>query len=70
MEQSLGLVAGKVLTYLNENRAASLTHLSADIRCPFQRLKEVVGILERGGLIQISEQNREEIVSKMNGKSG
>ena len=64
MERNIGLVAGQVLRYLDENRAPSMTHLSADIRCPLQRLKAAVSVLSHGGLVRVFEQNQEEIISR------
>jgi hypothetical protein len=68
MDHSLGFVAGQVLTYLDQKKEAPMARLAADIRCPLQRLKSAIGILARGGLVQVSEQNQEEtIISKAGG---
>jgi len=64
MEYSLGLVAGQILIYLDEKRSAPMARLASDIRCPLHHLKTAVGILTRGGLVQVIEQNHEKIISK------
>jgi hypothetical protein len=61
--ESIGMAAGLVWQYLNENGAVTLSKLARDIDAPRDLVMQGVGWLAREGKVSFQEGSRSKLIS-------